>query len=104
MAGHVVPVPAGRLLEWPDGTDVLGADAPAGSRRQTEVAILVVRARAVAGKALFRRRDVVELGVRMRDVERTRIAHRRVGRVHRASYAGTQASARVSVRRRGSAV
>jgi len=49
MTGHVVPVPAGRLLERPDGADVFGADAPTRSGGEPEVAIFIVGARPVAG-------------------------------------------------------
>src|SRR5256714_117242 len=82
MPGHVVPVPAGRLLERPDRADVLGADPSATRGGKAEIAILVVGARAVAGEALLRRGHLIERGVRMRELERTLIAHRRVEAVH----------------------
>src|SRR5947208_3609146 len=45
VAGHVVPVPAGFLVEGLDGADMLGADLPCGGRREPEVAILDIGAR-----------------------------------------------------------
>src|ERR1051325_721271 len=104
MAGHVMPVPAGRLLERTDRADVFGADLAARRRCEPEVAVFVVGARAVTHEGFFRLHHVIEPGVRVREIERARVAHRLVGGVHDVSYPGTHASARVSVRRRGSAV
>src|SRR6185295_839002 len=41
VAGHVVPVPAGRLLERADGADVLRPDAPARGGGEAKVAVFI---------------------------------------------------------------
>src|SRR5205807_206324 len=50
VAGHVMPMPAGRLLERANGTDMLGADPAAGRGRKAEIAILDVRTQSLAGE------------------------------------------------------
>jgi hypothetical protein len=48
MTGHVVPVPSGFFIEWPNGPDVFGANFAAGCFAKPEVAIFDESARSVA--------------------------------------------------------
>jgi len=57
VAGHVVPMPAGFLVERRDGPDMARTDASLGADRQAEIAVFDIGARAISGEGCVGQRD-----------------------------------------------